>query len=147
MGQYELAWKERKSFLVVSAIIGGIIALITDVLILRAAYEEMDFGQIIIGSVACFVIMACIFIPIVTVVRMMGKRAEGFAIGILCGLWSTMVSSLLNFGPGMVIGILEMIVFGFLFAAVAAGYCIYLPVSSIYYYVKYRQEKALATAA
>ncbi len=145
MGYYEAAWEERKGFLIKSSIIGGIISLITDVLM---AAGGMFSGSGIMESVGGFLLMllvlAIFFVPTVAIVRMMGGHAEGFAIGMLSGLWTAMLSSIFDFGPGMVLGIIELMLFGMLFAIVAAGYCVYLPVSTIYYFIRSRMERAAA---
>lgn len=142
MGYYETVWEERKGFLIKSAVIGGIISLVTDILM---ATGGIFGGSTVFEAVGMFLTMllflAMLFVPAVAIVRMMGRKAEGFAIGILSGLWTAMLSSIFDFGPGVVLGIIELMLFGFLFMAVVAGYCVYLPVSSIYYFVRSRMER------
>ena len=149
MGQYEQAWEERKGFLFSSLLIGGAIALVTT--ILMVANTGICSGQGIFGAILTFwvtmIVFSFIFVPTVAIIRLMGAKASGFAIGLLVGLWTTMISSLFDFGPGMILGIIEMFLFFTLFAIVAAGYSIYLPVSSIYYFIRSQMEKKAAAAA
>ena len=149
MGQYEQAWEERKGFLFSSLLIGGAIALVTT--ILMVANTGICSGQGFFGAILTFwvtmIVFSFIFVPTVAIIRMMGAKASGFAIGLLVGLWTTMVSSLFDFGPGMILGLIEMLLFFTLFAIVAAGYSVYLPISSIYYFIRSRMEKKAAAAA
>lgn len=145
MGYYEAAWKERKGFLIKAFIIGEIISLITDVLMVAGGmFSGFGIMQTIVAFVLMLLLLAIFFVPTVAIVMMMRGQAQGFAIGILSGLWTAMISSIFDFGPGMILGIIEMMLFGMLFAIVAAGYFVYLPVSSIYYFVRSRMERAAA---
>ena len=140
MGYYEAAWTERKHFLATSSIIGMIISLVTTILSAAGGMFEGMEGAAAGGFIVFFILFSILFIPVVTIVRMMGGKAEGFAIGMLSGLWTSMLSSIFDWGPGMVIGMIEFCIFGILFSIVALGYAVYLPVSSIYYFIKYKQE-------
>lgn len=143
MGYYEAAWKERKGFLIKSSIIGGIISLITDIMMVAGGtFSGFGTAQTVVGFVLALLFLEIFLVPMVAIVMMMGGQAQGFAIGMLSGLWTAMISSIFDFGPGMILGIIELMLFGTLFAIVAAGYCIYLPVSTIYYFVRSRMERA-----
>jgi len=143
MGYYEAAWEERKGFLIKASIIGGIISLITDILMVAGgSFSGYNILQTVVSFLLALLLLAIFFVPTVAIVMMMGGSAQGFAIGILSGLWTAMISSIFDFGPGMILGIIELMLFGTLFAIVAAGYCIYLPVSTIYYFVRSKMERA-----
>ncbi len=145
MGYYEAAWEERKGFLVKSVIIGGIIALVTDIMMAASgAFSNGGIMTLVGGFILVFLVFSMVFIPMVAIIRMMRGKAKGFGIGILGGLWTMIVSSIFDFGPGMVLGVLELMLFGVLFMIVALGYSVYLPVSSIYYFVRCKMEKKAA---
>lgn len=144
MGYYEAAWEERKGFLIKSSIIGGIISLITNILMAAGGVYSDGVMETVVEFLLMLVVLAIVFIPTVAIVRMMGAQAEGFAIGMLSGLWTTMLSSIFDFGPGMILGLIKLMIFGCLFMVVALGYCVYLPVSSIYYFVRCKMERAAA---
>lgn len=149
MGQYEAAWEERKGFLFSSFLIGGVIALITT--ILMVANTGICSGNGIFAGILTFwvtyMVFLFIFVPTVAIIRMMGGKATGFGIGILAGLWTTMISSLFDFGPGMILGLIELMLFLTLFVIYAICYSVYLPISSLYYFIRCRMEKKAAAAA
>ena len=149
MGQYEAAWEERKGFLFSSLLIGGAIALVTTILMVAntGICSGNGFFVGVLTFLVTLAVFSVIFVPSVAIIRMMGGKATGFGIGILVGLWTTMISSLFDFGPGMILGLIELATFCMLFCVFAAGYSVYLPISSIYYFIRCRMEKKAAAAA
>lgn len=149
MKSYEMLWNERKSFLFSSMAAGGVIAIFLGVLATAIMIYEnkmMDgfVGNVfeIIGSTLLLFIM---FSACIAVGRLVfGKSSVGgnFATNMVHGFWVTVVNTITGGWLGLMLGLFLCFVFFWLFMAVTIGYSIYLPVSSIYLYVKYKKEIA-----
>ena len=145
MGTYTVLWMERKSFLFSSMIVGAILTVAIAIWMLTDIPEGRTFISLAFEFVATVIGLFLFFTAVVAVGRMVfGKSsvAGNFATNVIVGFWSTIIGIIRGGVFGIVIGMFLMIVFAFLFAVVAAGYAIYLPISSIYYFVMYRRECA-----
>ena len=142
MGTYTALWMERKKFLFSSMIIGAIITVVLAVVMLFNP-PEGTMIELVFSYIATVVGLFLFFTAVVAVGRLVfGKGSAGgnFATNVIVGFWSTIIGIIRGGVFGIVIGMFLMIVFTFLFAVVAAGYAIYLPISSVYYFVMYRKE-------
>ena len=61
MGYYEAAWEERKGFLIKSSIIGGIISLITDILMAAGGVYSGGVMEMVGGFLLMLVVLAIVF--------------------------------------------------------------------------------------
>ena len=144
MGTYTALWMERKKFLLSSMIIGAILTVLIAVWMLTDIPEGRTVISLALEFVATVIGLFLFFTAVVAVGRMVfGKSSVGsnFATNVIIGFWSTIIGIMRGGVFGIVIGMLLMIVYWFLFVIVAVGYSIYLPISSIYYYVMYRKER------
>ena len=143
MGYYQAIWEDRKEFLIKSVVIGGALSLIANVLIVASGmYRGGKAIDIFLAFLLMFLLLAIVFSSTVSIIRMMGDEADGFAVGFLCGFKTTIRNTFFGFGIGTVIGIVKILLFAALFAITIAFYCVYLPVSTIYYFVRSRIERA-----
>lgn len=141
MDYYEMRWNERKRLLISSSIIGSIAAL----LLIVWGVVTMGFSSIteVFQAAVALVFLALLFTAIIVIVRMIKNgTGEGFAINMLNGFWMVVINSFSASMIGMVIGLFMMVVFFWLFLIVAAIYAMYFPISTIYFYVKYKKEVA-----
>ena len=142
MGYYQMLWEERKRFLKSSCILGAIIAIVLTIVIGKQGISSVsDFFELIL----VFVVFSLFFIAVVAVARMIfggGSAGGNFAIGAVNGLWMATLNAFTGSMLGIAIGLCMLFFFIILFGIVAAIYTIYLPISSIYYFIKARQENA-----
>lgn len=142
MGTYTMRWEERKSFLFSSMIIGAVIAVIFTVLL--ATNISGGFLENVLPLIAFTLMAFLVLTAIVAVGRLVfGKSAGGnFATNAVNGLWGAVINTITGGGIGLVIGLLIFFVFFGLFMIVAVYYAVYLPVSSVYLFIKHKQELA-----
>lgn len=145
---YEERWIERKSFLRSSTIIGAILAAAFSIWAMIEGIKNSDglkeILSTILGSLVVFIIFLLIFSALIAVGRLIfgGSTGGNLVTNAMNGFWVMCISTVTSGGIGMVIGAIMFFGFVFLFMAVAAGFAVYLPISSIYLYVMYRQEMA-----
>ncbi|MBP3569623.1 MAG: hypothetical protein J6K04_10710 [Lachnospiraceae bacterium] len=142
MGTYTVRWEERKSFLFSSMVIGAVLAVCFAALLLYLGKDEIMENLLpVIGTA---LISFLLFTAIIAVGRLVfGKNAGGnFATNAVNGLWCAVINSVTGGGIGLVIGLLIFFIFFWLFLIVAAYYAIYLPISSVYLFIKHKQEVA-----
>lgn len=92
-----------------------------------------------------FIAFALFFISFVAVFRMLfgGDGAgKNFAIGAVNGVWIATLNAFTGSILGIVIGVFMLFFFIILFGILATIYAVYLPVTSIYYFIRARQEKS-----
>ena len=151
MGYYESEWNERKSFLFKSMLIGAILAIALTILLGIFAFksEEVYTAGTVVQMILTLIAVAFVgflyLSAIVAVMRMVMSKSSvggGIVTNFIRGFWLTVIGMFTGGWIGIVIGFLLMIVFIYLFVFVAFGYAIYLPISSIYLYIRYKREKA-----
>lgn len=146
MGEYEYLWNERKDFLLSSVKIGAIATVCVTILtIIALLYNGMDFGPTVLTMLLVMILLFLIITPAVAVGRLVfgnGKVGGGIITNFLHGVWSTVWGILTGGWIGLVIGLFLCMVFAGVFCAVVIGYAIYLPISSIYLYIMYKNEIA-----
>ena len=143
MGYYESAWKDRKSFLFSSMLIGAVLAIAFAVFMAFNLTEGYSFFENVMGVIGVALIGFVVFSALVAVGRLVFfKNAAGgnFATNFVNGVWLTIVSMITGGWFGLVIGLLLCFVFLWLFAIVVIGYAVYLPISSIYLFIRYKKE-------
>ncbi|MCI2048307.1 MAG: hypothetical protein LKJ76_01130 [Lachnospiraceae bacterium] len=141
METYTMKWEKRKDFLKKSCLIGLIAGIIVSVLLIIVS-GGIQTGKDIWEAVVFVVIMILFSIAATCVIRMMKNgSSEGFAIGALGSFWGMCLGAFSGGTFGFVAGFIMMIIYGLLFIAVACFYAIYLPVTSVYYYIRQKNEK------
>ena len=146
MGEYEYLWNERKEFLLSSLKIGAIATVCICVFGLIAIISAgTPWWQAILALLVMMIPSILIVVPAVAVGRLVfgsGVIGGGAITRFLNGIWMMIWGILTGGWFGLVIGLLLCMIFVWVFGAVVIGYAIYLPISSIYLYVKYKKEIA-----
>ena len=144
MNNYEMLWNERKQFLKVNSMIGAILSVGLNIWFYKDSFGISAFwkcgglGSLIFTTLLGFLL----FTACISIARMMKEQGQtGLLIGFLTGFLSVIIRTAKTGVVGLSFGMVMMFVFGGLFLIVAAGYSVYLPVSSIYRFVKYKQEQ------
>lgn len=143
MNYYQKKWEERKRFLKSTCIISTIITIVIFVATLFCSAGFETIWEIVFIPIM-FLGMDVVFTAYVAVFRMVfGKSNIGRGIGanMLRSFWTLIVSSCFYSIPGMCLGLLLMVVFCFLLMICGVWYAIYLPITTIYYYLQARKER------
>ena len=151
MNTYTTKWNERKKFLFSSTIIGAALAILFLVFFIisngpgsRFALEDILFAFLF------FLVLVLIFTPLILVGRLVfSKNSIGgsFATNTISGLFYMAMDMMSGGYIRATIGVFMFVLFGALFLLTVAIYVVYLPVSTIYFYVMYKKEHAMLEEA
>lgn len=144
MGNYTQQWNERKKFLLINLIISSVLALGLTIWGVISSIDSIE-------TISDWLLVPVLYIGIdlslfscISVIRIVwGKSSfNSFGTNMVAGLWATLMGCFTGGWVTLILGLFLLMVFGFLLAVVILFYMIYLPVSSVYLFIRAKAEHA-----